>query len=90
MANTAETIDEYLDALDPVQRQALERIRSLVTRLVPEVTERISYRMPTLMYEGRALVYFTASKKRSSPVEWCNGVSSRSDRITRLTRAGAP
>lgn len=72
MANTAETIDEYLDALDPVQRQALERIRHLVTRLVPDVTERISYRMPTLMYQGRALVYFTASQKHLSfyPSSW--------------------
>ena len=85
MANTAETIDEYLDALDPVQRQALERIRSLVTRLVPEVTERISYRMPTLMYEGRALVYFTASKKHLSfyPSSWA--IDELKDRLSPWT-----
>lgn len=69
------TIDEYLEGIDPDFRPELERIRELVTRLVPEVEETMSYRMPTLKYRGRALVYFTASKKHMSfyPSSWAIG-----------------
>lgn len=66
------TIDEYLDGVDPAFRYELQRIRELVTSLVPDVEESISYRMPTLKYKGRTLVYFTASKKHLSfyPSSW--------------------
>ena len=72
MAEKANSIDEYLDRIDPAFRPELERIRALVTQLVPEVEEAISYRMPTLKYRNRALVYFTASSKHMSfyPSSW--------------------
>ncbi len=72
MGDKATSIDEYLDGIDPAFRPELERIRALVTRLVPSVEETISYRMPTLKYQDRALVYFTASKKHMSfyPSSW--------------------
>ncbi len=66
MSGTAKTVDEYLSALQPEFRAELERIRSLVKDLVPEVEETMSYSMPTLKYKQRALVYFTASKKHLS------------------------
>ncbi|MFT4225448.1 iron chaperone [Micropruina sp.] len=72
MSEKPTSIDEYLDGIEPAFRPQLERIRTLVTRLVPHVEEAISYRMPTLKYKGRALVYFTASKKHMSfyPSSW--------------------
>lgn len=72
MADKATSIDEYLDGIDPAFRPELERIRALVTQLVPSVKETISYRMPTLKYKDRALVYFTASKKHMTfyPSSW--------------------
>ncbi|MCA9858843.1 MAG: DUF1801 domain-containing protein [Thermomicrobiales bacterium] len=72
MSDKATSIDAYLDGIDPAFRPELERIRALVTRLVPSVEETISYRMPTLTYKGRALVFFTASKKHMSfyPSSW--------------------
>ena len=66
MGEAATSIDEYLAGIDPAFRQELERIRALVTRLVPSVEEAVSYRMQTLKYKGRELVYFTASKKHMS------------------------
>ncbi|HNQ99781.1 MAG TPA: DUF1801 domain-containing protein, partial [Trueperaceae bacterium] len=66
MKTKAETIDEYLADVDPERRAELERLRALVKRIVPAVQETISYRMPTLLYRGRPLVYFTASKKHMS------------------------
>lgn len=72
MSEKPTPIDAYLEPLDAAIRTELERIRAIVTRLVPEVEETISYRMPTLKYRGRALVYFTASKKHMSfyPSSW--------------------
>lgn len=76
------TIDEYLDGIDPEFRRELERIRQLVTNLVPEIEETVSYRMPTLKYKGRALVYFTASRKHMSfyPSSWA--IEEFRDRLT--------
>lgn len=72
MDNKPKTIDEYLSNIEPRQRAELERIRLLVKQLVPSVEETISYRMPTLSYKNRALVYFTASKNHMSfyPSSW--------------------
>jgi uncharacterized protein YdhG (YjbR/CyaY superfamily) len=66
MGEKAKSVEEYLDALDPAQRAELERIRSLVTHLVPDTEEIISYGMPTLKYKDRALVYYTASRNHLS------------------------
>ena len=72
MAEKATTVEEYLERLSPEFREELERIRSLVLELAPEAEETMSYGMPTLKYRGRALVYFTASKKHLSfyPSSW--------------------
>lgn len=72
MSEKPTSIDDYLAPLAPEVRAELQRIRALVTRLVPEAEESISYGMPTLSYRGRALVYFTASKKHMSfyPSSW--------------------
>ncbi len=72
MAEKAKTVEEYLERLSPEFREELERIRSLVLELAPEAEETMSYGMPTLKYRGRALVYFTASKKHLSfyPSSW--------------------
>lgn len=67
-----QTIDEYLSAVKPAFRAELERIRALVTGIVPDVEETVSYSMPTLKYQNRALIYFTASKNHMSfyPSSW--------------------
>jgi uncharacterized protein YdhG (YjbR/CyaY superfamily) len=72
MAEKAKSVEEYLTALDPARRAELERIRALVSHLVPDAEETMSYGMPTLKYKNRALVYFTASKKHLSfyPSSW--------------------
>jgi uncharacterized protein YdhG (YjbR/CyaY superfamily) len=85
MAEKAKTVGEYLSALEPAQRAELERIRALVTQLVPDTEETMSYGMPTLKYKGRALVYFTASKKHLSfyPSSWA--IAELKDQLTDYT-----
>ncbi len=82
MGEKATSVEEYLNALDPACRAELERIRALVTRLVPGTEETISYGMPTLKYRNRALVYFTASKKHMSfyPSSWA--IEELKDKLT--------
>lgn len=72
MAEKAKSVEEYLEGIAPGFRAELERIRALVTEIFPEVEETMSYGMPTLKYDDRALVYFTASKKHMSfyPSSW--------------------
>lgn len=70
--NKTKNIDEYLSGIDARYKTELEKIRTLVKQLVPDVEETISYNMPTLTYKNRALVYFTASKNHMSfyPSSW--------------------
>jgi uncharacterized protein YdhG (YjbR/CyaY superfamily) len=53
-------IDEYLAKIEPAKRKALERIRALAKKAVPEADETISYGMPTLKYQGKPLLGFDA------------------------------
>jgi uncharacterized protein YdhG (YjbR/CyaY superfamily) len=70
--NKSENIDDYISKVNPLFCAELERIRTLVKKLVPEAQEEMSYNMPTLKYKDRPLVYFTASKKHMSfyPSSW--------------------
>lgn len=53
-------IDEYLEKVEPAKRKALERIRTLAKKAVPDAEETISYRMPTLKYRGKSFLGFDA------------------------------
>jgi uncharacterized protein YdhG (YjbR/CyaY superfamily) len=53
-------IDEYLANVEPAKREALERIRRLAKKAVPDADEAISYGMPTLKYRGKPFLGFDA------------------------------
>ncbi len=53
-------IDEYLARVEPAKRKALERIRALAKKAVPEADETISYGMPTLKFQGKPFLGFDA------------------------------
>lgn len=55
-------IDAYLDALGPIPRATLGRIREAVRAAAPDAVERISYGMPTFTYRGKPLIHFAAAK----------------------------
>lgn len=60
------TIDEYLETVTPTQKLELQRIRSMIKQLVPDVEERISYHMPSFTYKGETLLLFSAFKNHMS------------------------
>jgi uncharacterized protein YdhG (YjbR/CyaY superfamily) len=55
------TTDEYLAAVDPEKRAALEKLRKTILSVVPKAEECISYGMPGVRVDGRVLVWFAAA-----------------------------
>lgn len=55
-------IDDYLAGVEEPKRAQLERIRFLAKQIVPTAQEVISYKMPTLTYEGKPFLGFDAHK----------------------------
>ncbi len=62
----ATTIDEFLAAVPPAQRQALEHLRSVIRQAVPQATEAIAYGVPAFKLDGRPFVSFGAAKDHCS------------------------
>ena len=56
-------IDDYFKKLQPHKRKQLERIRSIAKKVVPSAEETISYRMPTLQFQGKSFLGFYAHEK---------------------------
>ena len=63
MRPVANSIDEYLEALDDDQRLALERLRQAILAAAPGAVECISYGLPAFRLDGKALVAFGAAAK---------------------------
>jgi len=61
MADTPQTIDEYIQMFPDESRRRLEAIRQLVRKLAPTAKEKISYRMPTFTLNGN-LLHFAGFK----------------------------
>jgi uncharacterized protein YdhG (YjbR/CyaY superfamily) len=59
-------MDDYLAGLPPAQSAALQRVRTVVSRAVPEAEEGTSYGMPAFIYAGRPLLGFRAAKRHLS------------------------
>ena len=60
------TMDDYLAGLAPDQREALQRVVDVATRVAPDAEEGTSYGMPALRVGGRPLLGVTASAKHLS------------------------
>jgi uncharacterized protein YdhG (YjbR/CyaY superfamily) len=65
MARSAQTVDDYLEALPADQRAVLERLRATIRAAAPEAEEGISYRIPLYKHHGH-LVGFAAFKNHCS------------------------
>lgn len=59
-------VDGYLANLPVDQREALQRVRAEVARLVPDAAETISYGMPAFKLNGHFLVSFAGWKAHCS------------------------
>jgi uncharacterized protein YdhG (YjbR/CyaY superfamily) len=57
---TAKDVDAYLEKLPGDQRAVLEDLRRTIKAISPEITELISYDIPSFKYKGRQFVAFAA------------------------------
>jgi|SRR5579872_1386404 len=55
------TVDEYIANAPRELQDKLRAVRALITQIVPDAEEKISYGMPYYAYKGR-LVYFALMK----------------------------
>ena len=60
------SVDDYLAGVEEPDRAALEHVRALVTALVPDVTEGVSYGIPAWRFKGKPLLGFVAAKNHLS------------------------
>jgi uncharacterized protein YdhG (YjbR/CyaY superfamily) len=59
-------VDEYIAALPPVPRRALEELRKAIRAAAPGAVETIAYGMPAFRQDGRFLVSYAAYKDHCS------------------------
>lgn len=63
MNEYATEVDDYIKQFDGEKQQRLQAIRALVHRMVPSVSECISWRMPTFRFaEGGNIIQMAAFK----------------------------
>ena len=66
VSTPADDVERYLAGLPEPSRSTLGTLRRTILDAAPEVTEGISYRMPTFRYKGKQLVGLSASKEHCS------------------------
>jgi uncharacterized protein YdhG (YjbR/CyaY superfamily) len=60
------TVDEYIAEFPSDVKSILEKIRAIVHREAPEVTEGISYEIPVFNVDGEYLIYMAGWKEHVS------------------------
>jgi uncharacterized protein YdhG (YjbR/CyaY superfamily) len=61
-AATVTTVDEYIAGFPAAVAARLEDVRQIIRSVVPDVGERISYKMPMFTLDGRPLVHMAGWK----------------------------
>jgi uncharacterized protein YdhG (YjbR/CyaY superfamily) len=62
----AKDIDAYLAKVSPDKRELLEKLRTTIHSIVPEVEECISYAMPAFRVKGSVVAGFLATARGCS------------------------
>jgi uncharacterized protein YdhG (YjbR/CyaY superfamily) len=60
-AKKPQTHDEYLSALSPEKRAALEKLRKAIRSAIPKAEECISYGIPAFRLQGKFLIAYAAA-----------------------------
>jgi len=80
-------IDDYLRTLTPAEREALQRIRCIVQKLVPDAKEVISYGMPGFKINGHYVIGFAAFKNHLSIFPTSEPIAVLKDKLHGFTLA---
>ena len=60
--NKFASVDEYIASFPPDVRDVLQEVRRTIHEVVPDAGEKISYQIPTITLDGKALMYFSGWK----------------------------
>ncbi len=63
MTEPSAAVQEYIQSYPQDVQVILREIRRRIGGIVPEVGEKISYQIPTVTMDGRALLYYAAWKQ---------------------------
>jgi len=74
------SVEEYLAGYDGEVRERMDRLRELILSCSPDISEKISWGMPTFVLNGN-LVHFAAGKKHIGLYPGENGVASFLDNL---------
>ena len=74
------TVDEYIAGYDSEIRKRMEKLRKLILSCSPDITEKISWAMPTFCLNGN-LVHFAAGKHHIGFYPGANGVTEFTSRL---------
>lgn len=66
MAETFDSVDDYLASFPDETREVLDGIRRTLHDAVPGAGEKISYQIPTLTVDGKSVVHFAGWAKHAS------------------------
>lgn len=75
------TIDEYIAVCPRDIRPRLAELRRIILNTAPELTERMSWQMPTFYYKGN-IIHFAAHKRHIGIYPGAEAVEEFADRLT--------
>ncbi|TCO38100.1 uncharacterized protein YdhG (YjbR/CyaY superfamily) [Kribbella antiqua] len=61
--NKFASVDEYIGSFPPDVQEVLQEVRRTIRAVVPDAGEKISYQIPTVTLDGKALLYFSGWKE---------------------------
>ncbi len=64
--DTFASVEEYIGSFPADVQAVLEEVRRTIRAVVPEAGEKISYQIPTITLNGKALLYFSGWKEHIS------------------------
>jgi uncharacterized protein YdhG (YjbR/CyaY superfamily) len=60
------TVDEYIDSAPEPQQTSLRAVRAMLSRILPEGEEGMSYSVPAFLIEGKPVAGYSYSKGHCS------------------------
>lgn len=73
-------IDEYIGRYDGEVRERMEKLRALIMSCSPEISEKITWSMPTFFLNGN-LIHFAAGKNHIGLYPGASGVANFTDKL---------
>lgn len=86
---TPATVSEYLASVPPNARKALREIRTTIKKAAPDMTERISYGIPTFELDGKYVLYMAGYKSHVSIYPVTAGMMAKYGKDLTPYRSGA-